>query len=431
MRFVLIFWLFSLQSEAQINHFIYIQTENRQPFYVKLNNRVYSSSAAGYLIIPKLPDGNYTLSIGFPKNEWPSQNIPVLVNRKDAGFLLKNFNEKGWGLFNLQTMEVITAAEKAVTGKSLVKNETDSFSNVLAAVTNIPADKKSPPVLDTSAIQPKELPVNGKKVEIPLVSNPPVAVTKPDTILARKNDTLIAVNPLPVTVVTGQEKSVHSIRMIQSMIDQTGRSIVYVAAASGSPDTITIFIPYAIIEQPEKLKTEIVNAVPDNGHVLPVKEDTTMKELPKTGKDVGAVHQSSSDTTVQLIEPVHEMKAVTNPAISVAKDGETIAAPHAMIITNTGCKANADQDDFLKLRKKMAAADNDEEMIAVAKKVFKTRCFSTSQLKNLGVLFLNEEGRYQFLDAAYPYTNDVHQFRSLQVLLSDEYYIRRFNALIR
>ncbi|MDQ2862940.1 MAG: hypothetical protein M3R50_04675, partial [Bacteroidota bacterium] len=60
-------------ASAQQDHFIYLQTENTQPFYVKVNNKLISSSAMGYVIIPKLNDGDYTLHIGFPKNEFPEE----------------------------------------------------------------------------------------------------------------------------------------------------------------------------------------------------------------------------------------------------------------------------------------------------------------------------------------------------------------------
>ncbi|HUS00268.1 MAG TPA: hypothetical protein VMY77_00990, partial [Chitinophagaceae bacterium] len=52
---------------AQDTHFIYLQTENKQPFFVKLNNKTLNSYPSGYLIIPNLDDGLYSLVIGFPE----------------------------------------------------------------------------------------------------------------------------------------------------------------------------------------------------------------------------------------------------------------------------------------------------------------------------------------------------------------------------
>ena len=70
-------------------------------------------------------------------------------------------------------------------------------------------------------------------------------------------------------------------------------------------------------------------------------------------------------------------------------------------------------------------------MIAVARKTFKSTCFSTEQIKNLSVLFLKDDGRYKFFDAAYPFVYDTQNFSSLQQLLTDPYFIDRFKAMIR
>src|SRR5687767_14589 len=107
--FCLMFLCASLASGAQQVHFVYLQSDNKQPFYVRYNDKIFSSSSTGYLVIPKLRSGEHKLSIGFPKNEWPLQTLTVQVADKDLGFALKNFENKGWGLFNLQTMEVINS----------------------------------------------------------------------------------------------------------------------------------------------------------------------------------------------------------------------------------------------------------------------------------------------------------------------------------
>ena len=91
----------------------------------------------------------------------------------------------------------------------------------------------------------------------------------------------------------------------------------------------------------------------------------------------------------------------------------------------------ATENDFLKLRKKMAAVVSDDAMVDAAKKVFKTTCYSVEQIKNLSALFLNDAGKYNFFDTAYPHIYDSQNFGTLQTLLSDQYYISRFKAMIR
>jgi hypothetical protein len=93
-------------------------------------------------------------------------------------------------------------------------------------------------------------------------------------------------------------------------------------------------------------------------------------------------------------------------------------------------KLPANNDDFLKLRRKMAARTNDDGMLDEARKYFKSRCFATEQLKNLSTLFLSNAGKYNFFNAAYNYTTDVENFSSLQSELKDQYYINRFKEML-
>jgi len=68
--------------------------------------------------------------------------------------------------------------------------------------------------------------------------------------------------------------------------------------------------------------------------------------------------------------------------------------------------------------------------VASAKKTFKTKCFTTEQIKNLGALFLTSSGKYQFFDAAYLHVTDPENFSSLESEIKDDYYLKRFKALI-
>src|SRR5688572_25849778 len=111
--FILCSFLY-VSVSAQKVYFVYIQTENEQPFFVKFNKKTIQSSPSGYIILPKLIDSTYELSIGFPKIPGAEQKFSVVVNKKDHGFLLKNFAEKGWGLFDLQSLDVHMAMNAAM-----------------------------------------------------------------------------------------------------------------------------------------------------------------------------------------------------------------------------------------------------------------------------------------------------------------------------
>jgi hypothetical protein len=51
--------------------------------------------------------------------------------------------------------------------------------------------------------------------------------------------------------------------------------------------------------------------------------------------------------------------------------------------------------------------------------------------KELGNLFLNEAGKFQFYEAAYPFSSDKDNFAVLQTELKDNYFIHRFKNLVK
>ena len=70
-------------------------------------------------------------------------------------------------------------------------------------------------------------------------------------------------------------------------------------------------------------------------------------------------------------------------------------------------------------------------MLAQAKKYFKTKCFTTYQLKNLSALFLTDAAKFRFFDAAYAFVADEVNFKTLESEMKDDYYITRFQAMVQ
>jgi len=70
-------------------------------------------------------------------------------------------------------------------------------------------------------------------------------------------------------------------------------------------------------------------------------------------------------------------------------------------------------------------------MLEEARKYFRSKCFTTEQVKNLSSMFLSDAGKYNFFLVAYDYTSDKENFSSLQSELNDKYYIVQFKAMVR
>ena len=409
----LLFSLASLTGFSQKVYFVYLQTEGEQAFFVKMDARIHSSSASGYLILSKLRDSTYNFTIGFPQNKWPEQNFSVIVSKKDHGYLLKNFGEKGWGLFDLQTLVIQMSTSGSAKIEEKIKEENKDvsvFTDILSKAADDPSLKEKPAQTKIeekkteTVIQenlPKEIPIELAKdtvalkpVEIieqaevkkaePKIDNkePPVVKVEEPYVKVEEIVTPVA-EPFKPTLITKRSESSTSEGFGLVYIDELG---------NGINDTIRLLIP-----NPKSIVT-IIQDEP--------KEEKKFIEI-------------LSDTVKKKEESVAEVKPVVTEN-SVEKN-----------VLRNNCPAVAEESDFFKLRKIMAAAEGDDNMLNEAKNYFKTKCFATEQVKNLGLLFLNDSGKYKFFDLAYAYVTDLDKFSSLQNELKEEYYINRFKAMLR
>jgi hypothetical protein len=492
---VIFIFAFTLIVKAQQTHFVYLQTENSQPFYVKINNKVISSSPAGYLIISKLQDGDHKLSVGFPKKEFPEEHFQILIDKNNLGFLLKNFGEKGWGLFNMQSYGVVMGGNTEIIASSPKILQEDPFSRLLANV-----------VKDSSILQKKE-PL--KKVAVTAKIDSPVAkidspVAKVDSSIAKvdssvakvdssvakvdspitkvdspiaKVDTSVAkvdspvtqvdsaVGKVDLTVVKG-DSSVARVDSTVAVAEKTkpsqlsaatrffskknkdGREMIYIDHNQNVNDTIRIFIPLdKSIVKTDKVDTGIVQDT--KSIALPTDTASRAGEQPvaqmksDTGLVVSAEKKNMNENKekdsgfAKKMEPKPEINAPDLSPAPANKEGnpkkdEMVVLPKVVGSSsiNSDCKAFASNEDFLKLRKKMASENSNDNMIKIAKKMLHSKCFSTEQIKNLSFLFLTNEGKYRFFDLAYQFASDSDQFNTLQSQLTDSYYINRFKAMI-
>ncbi len=436
--------IFSINIQAQQNHFIYLQTENKQPFYLKLNNQVYSSTLSGYLILSKLKVGVYTFYIGFPKKEWPEQIINCAVEDKDYGYLLKLFNDKRWGLFNLQTLNILMAEEvqKKIEPEAAFKS--DAFSTMLSTVVNDPSIKQ---------IEPATIPIkqtesqniadkSGTLIPISIEKKGEPKIVQTDSILIASQpkenirDSIVSINiekDLPkVAIRINDVEPVGNLSAItRSKLSKTkkGTELVYVETTNGIKDTIKLFIPSDKgITDKKTFPTEAIPNINADMNISPAinsgaaaKSEAKFLAIDLPNKAIGELPAKVDSTTTS--KAIVELPAKVDSPISKV----VVMAP----VFNSDCKNMASNEDFLKLRKKMAGENHADNMIVVAKKTFKLKCFATEQIRNLSVLFLKDMDKYNFFDVAYPFVSDAQNFPVLQSQLTDTYYIDRFKVMIR
>jgi hypothetical protein len=418
-RVLLLSALFGLHIvlKAQKVYFIYLQSETSAPFYIKMAGKIQSSTTEGYLIIPKLTDSTYLVAIGQPGKPGEPK-FSITINRGDRGFLIKDFDGTP-GLFDLQTLAVYKpiTVEPPTTPQTVAKN--DNFTKLLAKAADDTTLLSEPVVMQEQKIKTKE-----PKTEVVAVKE---VVPAKDTSI--QTETTIQ-QPSSATLVTDN---------VSSGVDQK--------------DTVTVNTPQVSIEP---VKDVVINKKEETAPAI--KEEYQRSLITKkpggyTPDGVGFVffdNYNGKVDTIQLVIPNPNPNITTSETVEKqatetrqflemsdkkedaskqdASELKTVESSKAKL--KPQCGTLSTDDDFFKLRKDMVSKKSDDEMIAQAKKYFRAKCFRTEQIKYLSSLFLSDEGKYQFFDAAYLHVSDQERFGSLQSELKDSYYINRFKALL-
>jgi Domain of unknown function (DUF4476) len=363
--------LTALGLKSQQTHFIYIQSEDKQPFYLRFKEKIISSSESGYLIAPKLEQGQLNFILGFPKNAWPSSSYSLEIESKDLGFQLKKVDDLTWALYNIQTTELLSPVEVNKVSNQIIETSTDEFTNILAEVSNTPSVKQRKintennstglaSNIDSSSIAKENITIDSSVTEIIGVRVP--VETKPVVVKEKKEKkSKIRLEP-------------SNIKQDFSFLDSTGRSLTYTIKEGDVEDHVVVFISY---EKP----LVFPKVEPDS--IIPMVVEQT-------------ITPDNTQTQVQQV---------------------------------IRCSTNAEGNDFLKLRRKMTQEDNEEKMIEVAEKSFKDKCYSTDQVRYLAVLFINEDNRLSFIRMSVNYISDLSLFGTLQQLFNTEKNINRFKEI--
>ena len=426
---ILLFCFTAIRSQKV--YFVYLQTDNHQPFYARLGEKIYNSTSSGYLILSNLRDSNYSINIGIQGSQAPDQPYSIMVNKKDQGFLIKNFNEKGWGLFNLSSMAITMPTSKPVTAVQAVKTEKredNAFTNLLAKaaddstikekpIIEKPVEKTVEPVLIT---EKKEEVKTGVKETIP----PKQEEVKKEVIPVEKNE-----QPKIDTTVNSNQ--------IQEANNAAQLKADSIAAAKARETELMKQEELRKQDSMAKTKIQEVAEVEYKRSIVKLRSESSTT----TGIRLVFLDMLSADQTdtVRILIPAEKQKSTQVESKQEEKKFLDIPPTDSMqkesiktaTIKSNNCKDVANEDDFFKLRKKMAGVTKDDNMIAEAKKIFKVKCFSTLQVKNLGTLFLTDESKYKFFDASYQSVNDPENFSLLQSELKEEYFINRFKAMLR
>lgn len=406
---------------AQQKHFLYIQGENQQPFYLKMEGVIYSSSATGYIIVPRLEKGTVELTIGFPRAQWPEQAFTINV-QSDKGLVLKNNQDKFWVMQDLQTQSVmegrqVVAMKEAL--KDAEKRKTDdAFASSLADAINDPgirdADLVKTETSKTTLAPPKKVqPVATADVPTAPIQTPVKANADSSTAKLIKPkveqpqlESKIDVQPKLVdkpfvNAVTKLNDSRNGTFLEQIFIDQNGEKI----------DTITLQIAL-----PNDTIVSIPNAPSE------VNKDSIRMEQPTLTEKVIVVESKNE------VQQAPKEISKSEPSKATEVNYEKTAA--AVLPDRKDCKQIATEKDMISARKKAYTLGVDAEVIKHYNKEVKSRCYSVALIQSLSFAFVNDASRYQFFQEAYPWVMDPANYQVLERLFASKEYIAKFRQLI-
>jgi hypothetical protein len=158
--------------------------------------------------------------------------------------------------------------------------------------------------------------------------------------------------------------------------NKDGLNQIYVDTTSGKTDTISIFIPYT-------KKTVAIDTVTQ-------------------AKAEHIVEQKIDSKNINVMPPV--------------------------ILVNN-CPNKASESDVADFSSKIQAALTLKNKLKLANAILKEKCFTVNQVKRLGVLFLNESGKFNFYKLSQIAISDSKNFASLEKELTDVKLKEEFKVL--
>lgn len=567
---------------AQQSLFVYLQSENWQPFYVQIGDKVYSSSSIGHLVISNLPDQTCSFEVGFPQHTIQPQRFSIPLQNRDHGYQLIKNGSKGYALQDWQTDEIIKPLKEAGNATILYgeRKSDDAFANLMAAVVNdssvlytsivkkentavpsvasnvekpaekqeVKVEEKAAAIVDSAATTVKVEHVD--VVTPPNLPPPPVETANPaktnvvaDTTQAQAVTTVDSV----VTKYDPKEKGLNDkpekpggVAKVQQQTKDGQTKIVYVDSSESPVKVVTVYIeddkkeaestaavgvtkpqPKQEVVLPsvkQELQVEVVTNAPapvvkDTVKAAPVTKEAVAEQIKKETYPSASVPEKKApakDTTTVILEsnqlkkaateepqplyrPKEEAKAEPAKPVAEEKPKAVLTQPvpkeekqepvkpavveeakkepskpavdstaavvktepqpsvevkkpepekpkvveekkpesNKLVMINSDCIKLATDNDVDKIRVKMMAESDLQKKLTVANKYFRTMCLYAKQIKGLSELFPNDEGKYKFLEMAYPFAADTANFKQLYELLSAEEYVTKFKKLVR
>ena len=386
-RFFLVAVILSgVVSSSKAQHYFFIEADNQQAFYIKKSDSIYSSSANGFLIIPRNTEKIFTITIGFPMNKFPEIQFNLDEMDRDRGFKLKNFQEKGWGLFDLSSLQVnmqsandLKVVESKITNP---KSVADDFANMLSEVTN---DKT---LLDRGKAVLKDTPKNADSKTLPKSENP---TSTPEP---KPNQT---VQTTAATQVKSEIKPQQTIKSITNTITKV---------KVDSSEKGMLIIKY--IDKSADGKADVVDLkIEDSSNQFAPKSNLESDDFSNNQKQIGLTESLEKKDLSKL-----------NTQSTALKVPSICTFPKAL------------EKDIQNIQRKLLGFVSGEDQLNFAEKGYKNKCFTTNQTMEISWFLLNEDLRLSFFKRIINLIVDQENVKLLENGFVKEDNVKSFRELI-
>ena len=219
---------------TRAQHFAFIESESQQPFFVKYNGGVISSTPSGFLMLSGILESSIEIVIGFPGAGAQQTQYRVAGLNRDRGFYLRKAERGEWVLMDRNDMSVIRGAVWEQTAPVAVAATATTVTAAAASPQLVPAPKPSSPPPATQATTSSKP-----------VSKPPANQVPPDT--KPKPKITVPVQASPPAAPVQQSTAIRSLLPLVSYLslyeDDTYLARIYIERpGKGKNDTIIVEI---------------------------------------------------------------------------------------------------------------------------------------------------------------------------------------------
>lgn len=362
-------FLFLLVSAgAQNHHFVYFESQNNKPFFIKYDNKIFTSTKKNYINISKLNSGDILIKVDIDNEKDLSFTVPL--NENDGGYILKQNADNDWVLFNILDFTTL------VQDKFIEKVVTTNQPIIIQPTTTIEATKTIEPTIEIidsnkqinisqSSLVPKAVLLDSTKTLSPLIKQ---EIVISDSILSKKENIELKLDEENSNKKSTIEK-IHQAQMLtgieQKFIEKNGDLI----------DTISIFIPFK----------KTINI----------------------------------DTVKEISRPFVEEKKMESKNLDVTH------------LDEVNCPALATEFDYNNFITELQKNPVIKNKLAIAFTVLQKKCYTTSQIQKLSVMFMYDKAKLDFFKMAINSVADIKNFHYLENEIKDESMKQEFLDLLK